>query len=331
MTAIRALRSDEREAILDLLDVWPLPDGWRGRDFFRRFIEDDPTYADANVWVAAEQDRLVSCAQIFPRPIRTPEGPVLMGGIGSVFTHPERRGAGLATRVMRAVVDDMTDRGFDLGILFATRVSWYQHLGWEPWGAGVVSLHRPGRGAAAPAPVAGSDFDAERDLAAVERLHADYSRALPGTVVRDAALWRTSLSCGGNPEERFLVAGPPGRPVAYVRAILLDGLATLAEWGRTPDALDALLGLVDRVFAEGVPGGEQVDALSLPGMPDAPLRHALEARGHRLEAERPVLEPMLLCLAREALAERLGIDDPAAVARTVLPPERYFFWPADRF
>src|SRR4029453_16203186 len=49
---IRTLRRDEREALLELLDGWPLADGWRGRDFFRRYLEADPTYEDANVFVA---------------------------------------------------------------------------------------------------------------------------------------------------------------------------------------------------------------------------------------------------------------------------------------
>ena len=67
---VRPLESHEREALLLLLDGWELPDGWRGRDFFRRYVEQDPTYADANVWVAEEDGALVSCVQIFPRTLR---------------------------------------------------------------------------------------------------------------------------------------------------------------------------------------------------------------------------------------------------------------------
>ena len=56
---IRTLRPQEREALLDLLDGWPLADGWRGRDFFRRYLEDDPSYADEDVWVALDAGKLV--------------------------------------------------------------------------------------------------------------------------------------------------------------------------------------------------------------------------------------------------------------------------------
>ena len=64
---IRTLGSGEREAVLELLDSWELPDGWRGRDFFRRYIEYDSAYRDDNFWVAEDRGRLVSCVQVFPR------------------------------------------------------------------------------------------------------------------------------------------------------------------------------------------------------------------------------------------------------------------------
>ncbi|MBW1687500.1 MAG: hypothetical protein JRS35_20890, partial [Deltaproteobacteria bacterium] len=63
---IRRLEQGEREEWLDLLDGWELLDGWRGRDYFRRPIEDDPSYEDANVWVAEEAGQLVCSVQIFP-------------------------------------------------------------------------------------------------------------------------------------------------------------------------------------------------------------------------------------------------------------------------
>ena len=67
---LRPLQRSEREPLLDLLDHWELPDGWRGRDFFRRYVEDDPTFEDENVWVAVDAGRLVSCVRICPRPLR---------------------------------------------------------------------------------------------------------------------------------------------------------------------------------------------------------------------------------------------------------------------
>jgi hypothetical protein len=92
---IRTLRRDEREAVLDLLDEWPLSDGWRGRDYFRRYIDCDPTYVDENFHVAEQDGALVSCVQIFPRLLRVGGAAVPVGGIGSVFTSEKVRGSGL--------------------------------------------------------------------------------------------------------------------------------------------------------------------------------------------------------------------------------------------
>ena len=43
---IRTLKASEREQVLDLLDRWQMPDGWSGRDFFRRYMDLDPSYRD---------------------------------------------------------------------------------------------------------------------------------------------------------------------------------------------------------------------------------------------------------------------------------------------
>ncbi len=93
---IRTLEAGERDAWLDLLDGWEMPDGWRGRDFFRRWIDHDPTWADENVWVAAENGELVSAVQIFPRELRVQDHSVPTGGIGSVYTRESRRREGVA-------------------------------------------------------------------------------------------------------------------------------------------------------------------------------------------------------------------------------------------
>ena len=88
---IRTLRRTEREPLLRLLDHWDVGDGWQGSSFFRRYQGDEPAFRDEQVWVAAEGEDLMSCIQIFPRPLQTPAGSVPMGGIGTVFTHPEAR------------------------------------------------------------------------------------------------------------------------------------------------------------------------------------------------------------------------------------------------
>ena len=43
---ISTLKKGEREALLDLLDLWDVPDGWSGREFFQRYIDRDPTFVE---------------------------------------------------------------------------------------------------------------------------------------------------------------------------------------------------------------------------------------------------------------------------------------------
>jgi GNAT superfamily N-acetyltransferase len=344
---VRTLRRTERPALLDLLDLWEMPDGWRGRDFFRRYVEDDPSFADANVWLALRGGRPVSCVQIFPRPVRIRGQAVPMGGIGSVFTHPEERRAGAAEALLAAAAESMRRRGMLVSLLFATRIPWYTKLGWRSWEARRSLLERDPAAGAAPDPTgAGVEaFDAGRDLAAVKRLHERYSARLEGSVARDDALWRAALANAGNPREEFLVARRAGEPVAYVRATALQGFLVLTEFGREEGAEDVLAGLVGSLLA---PRAD--DPLASAARPsaelrrlgvtirlalDPPLLERLAAQGLR---EREVADPTGLwrCLDARALGERVGVppqpgEEPNDLLARLLPAERFAFWTADRF
>ena len=348
--AIRTLHPSERGVLLDLLDLWPLADGWRGRDFFRRYVEADPTFADENVWVASRDGRLVACAQIFPRLLRVrvgasgPTAAVPTGGIGSVFTHPEARGGGIASGLLARCREAMRARGMELSLLFASRHDFYRRLGWALFeGERLLLL----RGAATHGLPAGACFDAGRDLDAVARLHAAYSSALEGTVVRDAALWRASLRCAGNPSEDFVVRRDGfGRLLAYARGCRLEGVYVLSEWARGPDAAsvaalaELVAGLMQPRDPDPLAGGDRSSAalrglLVAPPARDHALVAALAARG----VERRSFtgrDAMLCCLDADALARRIGVargrsEPPEAFLTRVLPPERLSFWPADRF
>jgi GNAT superfamily N-acetyltransferase len=344
---VRTLRRAERSALLDLLDLWEMPDGWRGRDFFRRYVEDDPSFADENVWLALRGGRPVSCVQVFPRPVRIRGQVVPMGGIGSVFTRPEERRAGAAEALLAAAAGAMRRRGMLVSLLFATRIPWYTRLGWRSWEGRRSLLERdPAAGAASPPPGADvAPFDAARDLAAVARLHERYSARLEGSVVRDDALWRAALANAGNPREEFLVARRAGELIAYARATALQGFLVLSEWGRAEGAEDALAGLVD-----GLLSPRPADPFATAARPsaelrrlgvtihlalDPPLLERLAARGLR---HREVADPTGLwrCLDATALGARVGVPpEPGEEANDflarLLPPERFAFWTADRF
>lgn len=325
---IRTLGAGEREALLELLDGWPLPDGWRGRDFFRRYVEDDPSYRDENIWVAAEAGRLLACVQIFPRTLRAGGAALALGGIGSVFTHPERRGSGIASALLASAEAAMRERGMAVGMLFTGRLGWYESLGWLRWPSARAIYLREDPGAARPCDAELCAFDAGRDLADVKAIHAAYDAPRDGTVVRGEADWEGSLRVAGNPDETFRVARRDGAVTAYARMTALEGHPILSEFGRRGDAAGDLAALLDAAFASG--GG----AFG-PAPADAELEKAL---AERAVGVRPLGDPnsMLRCLDPVALraaagaGTRAGESDADLLAR-ILPPERLLFWPADRF
>lgn len=346
--SIRTLREGERDRVLALLDEWALSDGWRGRDYFRRYIECDPTYVDDNFWVAEQDGALVSCVQIFPRELRVRGSSVPVGGIGSVFTSNSARGSGVATQLLEASVAAMRERGMELSLLFASRHAFYARLGWVLWPRQRSLWIRADASAAAAASRRIHEFDVARDLDEVLALHARYSAARDGTVLRDRAFWLGQLGFAGNPTEEFLVArDAAGRIEAYARASLLEGFCAILELGRedSPAAVEALADLALRCMTArdddpsaaraGKASADFRRTLLAPTHDDAALDVALAARGVLLKhfEEKGT---MLRVVNADALARRFGAspgagESPGAMLARLLPPERFVFWPADRF
>ncbi|MCP4039994.1 MAG: GNAT family N-acetyltransferase [bacterium] len=348
---IRTLEQSERGRLLELLDQWDLPDGWRGRHYFRRYMDYDPSYRDENVWVVAEGQELFACAQIFPRRIRVLGHAIPTGGLGTLFTTPDHRGKRLASLLVESAVSAMVDQGMEISLLHAQRQDLFDSCGWKPWTSERSVLRKSGNGLAKPdadtptsREIEFASFDYERDLAAVKAIHSAYSASRSGTVVRDDDLWEASLCLAGNPMEEFLVAREAGETVAYARCTLLGGVLTVTELGRLEDAALALALLIARILDDreqdelaprGVSSRELRSAAILPAFDDLPLTVTLEHRG--LTAH-PIEDPsgMLRCLNMKALAQRLDIAlFPNEVAdkflERILPRNLLVFWPADRF
>jgi GNAT superfamily N-acetyltransferase len=295
--------------------------------------------------VAADGGELLSCVQIFPRPLQTPGGVVPMGGIGTVFTRPDARGRGLAGGLLGRAADDMRARGYCCSMLFTGRMRWYAKLGWHSWGVRRALLERLAGGEPGPGAAEVASFDRARDLGSVRALHESYSGLLPGTVVRDDALWEASLRNGGNPLEEFRVVRSGGQCVAYLRAVVLSGILVLSEFAAAPGFEDALAGAIrasleprdpDPLATGTKPSAELRRVASTVSLRFAPeLAAALLRRGVSL-VEHDDPSCMLRCLDAEALGARTGLsqrpdEPPVDFLRRALPPEDFTFWSADRF
>ncbi len=239
----------------------------------------------------------------------------------------------------------MRSRGMLLSILFASRLGFYERLGWRSWTSTrtLLRLESPaGDADSASLPIRA--FDPARDLGAVRKLHESYTGARQGAVVRDDAVWEASLRNGGNPREEFLVAERAGEPLAYLRATVLSDFLFVTELGRRADAAAPLAALVRRILAPRAddplarPGRASAELRALavaPPLADDELGAALAARGVEVGSH-PDPNSMLRCLDGPGLAKALGTrllagEDETALLRRLLPPERFCYWPADRF
>ncbi len=339
-TRLRVLRVDEIEALLDLLDGWPFPDGQSGWAFFRRYIEFDPTFEPRNVWVAERGGELVSCVQIFPRRVRIGGRVLPMGGIGSVFTRPDHRRRGVAGALLERVIDAMRGRGMVLSYLLAERLRWYGQYGYRPWSRGWRTLHWPGVGGALVR--SARRYDPVADAGELERLWNVYAGGasgapLDGIVDRGSPEdWRGSFQLGGTPEEDIWIAAGGSHRAAYLRVADFNGRLRALEWGREADGAPALCELLAAAMA-----GRRLESIRMPLMHDEALEGLLAAAGTRIDT-RPAWDEvpsdatppatwMVRSLDDDALARRLGTANTGDLLARFLPPERFAFWEADRF
>lgn len=339
-TRLRILRVDEIEALLDLLDGWPFPDGQSGRDFFRRYIELDPAFEPRNIWVAEQGGELVSCVQIFPRRVRIGCQVLPLGGIGSVFTRPERRRRGLAGALLVRVIDAMRERGMVLSYLLAERLGWYGQYGYRPWSRGWRTLHWP---SVDGSPAGGARcYDPAVDAGELERLWSVYAGGaagapLDGIVDRGSEEdWRGSFRLAGTPEEDIWIADGGSRAAAYLRVADFNGRLRVLEWGREGYGAPALCRLLAAAMTR-----RSVEAIRMPLTRDEALEGLLAAAGTRIDTRpawnevppdaTPPATWMVRSLDDDALARRLKTANAGDLLARFLPPERFAFWEADRF
>ena len=355
---IRAAHHSERDEVLELLGHWYDDRG----EFFARYNHNDPTFRDALCLVARDGGRLVSTVQIFDRAINLDGQSVPMGGIGSVFTLEEYRHKGVAMALMRLSVDTMIREGFEVSLLFAERLTFYNQFGWREVDrkfsilAAAGALNVPDRFVI-------DSFQAERDLAEIAAIHRGYSGRFNVTGVRDDSAWRANLKFAGNQplhpgegsEEYFVVCRDGSRIAAYARVTRFHGVSMVMEYGYVPDGIgiDAMLATFKYLgqSAAGMPvtarrvGDHRRAALlhsgSKPDEPTVLVTHtahdpALEkALG---DAGCPIAHHvdnnyMWRVLAPDKLAHRFAMTPEAASAHAfeIFADSRSVFWTADRF
>ncbi|MEZ5966722.1 MAG: GNAT family N-acetyltransferase [Planctomycetota bacterium] len=134
----------------------------------------------------------------------TRAGPTAITLVGSVITHPDHRGKGLATRLIQAIVERARERGQDSVCLWSGKWQFYERLGFEPAGQQCELVLGPARGSLAP----GIRPAETRDIVAIWELHSNKPLRVDRTLTDMALL----LSI---PHMRVLVLERHGKAVAY--------------------------------------------------------------------------------------------------------------------
>jgi predicted N-acetyltransferase YhbS len=347
---LRAAHAAERDKVLDLLALW-----YGDRSFFARYNLNDRSFRDDLCLIARDGGRLVATLQIFDRRVRLAGQAVPAAALGSVFTHQDYRGRGIASALISLAIATMEREGFEVSLLFSDRLNFYGRFGWRS-AFRVITIVSPPSSEHFTSAVALRPFDRARDLEQVRRIYDRYSGRFNTSVVRDKSYWLGNLSFAGNPDEFFVVAAREQAAtapiVAYARTIRYYQLPAVMEYGYVPGCEDAMAALIAELVAlvsgraqEGPlaryeeatllkpsEGAEQTTALLAQTAHDPALENALTAKGFSLTYHTDV-NYMWRVVSPTRLAARLGwpADEVRKNLFSLVSARDAVFWTADRF
>lgn len=155
--------------------------------------------------------------------------PVPMGGVAGVTVPPDRRGTGVTSRLLRAELQRMRERGEVTSSLFPATVAPYRRAGWEVAGhrmrrrvplRSLAGLPRPDPG------VTVRPLDLEQSLDDVRAVYDETARGTPGWLVRDGWWFEQRVGWWLRSDRTYAYAvhGPSGEPTGYVVYHHTDGV-----------------------------------------------------------------------------------------------------------
>jgi len=213
------------------------------------------------VFSLCEGDRVLSACAVLERELLHPGGRTRVGFIGSVSTHPDARGRGLATQLLCDAENTLRERGCEYALLWADEPGFYARRGYALEGEETDFLLNE---------VCTDLICGEKSIRPMrqgdeERIHELYTQH-SARVERSTEETKRLLAC---PEMRVLLATHGGEVLSYVcfgRGADLGGVAH--EWGGDPEGVLACLAVIleqaKTVFVmapgEAGPVGELLDS-----------------------------------------------------------------------
>ncbi|MFB5188769.1 GNAT family N-acetyltransferase [Alicyclobacillus fastidiosus] len=213
---IRQVR--HRHELEACFDLWGFVFSNESRAFFQERLDYDTHYVGETTWVAIVDGVIASAIQIFPYRARLESLELLVGGIGSVATHPEYRGRGLAQEILHAQIHWMEENGFDLSLLFTGIHDFYRQCGWEQVLEKEYSIDSLQLNPGGSRLAAGGFVPAGHDLGEIARVYDEYNRHRTNSMVRSQEYWRDQLRWRHESLSRnFYAAIEDGEITAYLR------------------------------------------------------------------------------------------------------------------
>src|SRR5215472_7977838 len=350
---LRAALRSERDEVLDLLGLW-----YNDREFFARYNQNDPKFRDELCLIARDGRALVATVQIFDRAVRLDGQATPMGGIGSVFTREDYRHQGVASALMRMAVDTLAQEQFEVSLLFAERLTFYNQFGWREIRrkfsvlANAAALRTRGQCEI-------DVFDPARDLDAIASIHRDYTGRFNISAARDAGDWLGNIAFAGNQPgeecaEYFIIARSGTHPAAYARVTRFHGVTMVMEYGYRDGMEDDLVTLFQHLgeaatgvrcphrllgnhrsaalLTHGAGAGAPAGVLVTHTAHDKSLESRLTAAGVPITYHEDN-NYMWRIVSAEKLGRRLGLptDRVGARAFELFASDNSLFWSADRF
>lgn len=218
----RALRESEMQEHAELIYAsYHQDDPYRDRPESERLwwltsVRHDPYWDLDQTRVCVLDGHLVSTVTNFRRDMYCAGRVARTSAIGSVATHPDFRGRGLAREVLADSIRWMEDQKLDFSFLFG-KYEVYGGSGWEPLTALEANLVAHRYRGETGLTVRAADWS--RDVPTLIALHEDFCSQLTGPFLRCHAYW-TDWIPGGYFADRsleFRVVEERDEPVGYYR------------------------------------------------------------------------------------------------------------------
>ncbi len=309
---IRSVRPDEHQSVLEF---WPTVFKGYTWEFYAQYYDSDPWQKDEYTRLCEVDGRVVAAVQLCRRPVESPWGELLMGGIANVATLVEHRGHGYSSQLLTSAIEIMEREGFDFSVLYTGINDFYARLGWVTVPCGLINATLdPER----PVPPAPEGQEIPPSVGELREVYNAFNAGRPIAGVRPPEYWGWIL--GRLKGCRWVTVRESGRLIAYAASLTEQARVNIREICWLPGREDAVGPLAAGVAAQAAAAGVGEVFAIAPAEPA--LLQALQAAGVKAVPS----------TYKSAMFRRIKMD-PARfedLCRRMSSPQS-IIWPADHF